>query len=185
MNSMSGLNNETPELTRVVKARLLPADAVLVEADERERIALAKRFGIESIERLSARVELDQCQKGVRAEGSLSADLTQICAVSGDPFRVRIDEAITLRFIEAGTSSLTPSDEDEIDFELTADDCDEIEYGGDSFDLGEAVAQTLGLAIDPYAEGPKADAVRKKAGIVEEGQQDGPLAEALAALKKD
>ena len=47
------------------------------------------------------------------------------------------------------------------------------------------MAQTLGLAIEPYAEGPKADAVRKKAGIVEEGQQDGPLAEALAALKKD
>ncbi|MEM8726635.1 MAG: DUF177 domain-containing protein, partial [Pseudomonadota bacterium] len=68
--------------------------------------------------------------------------------------------------------------------ELDAEDCDEIEYAGDMFDLGEAVAQTLGLAIDPYAEGPNADAARKAAGIVEEGEQDGPLAAALTALKK-
>lgn len=168
----------------MVKARLLPASAVLIEADERERAALAERFGVESIDRLAAEVGLDLCQKGVRAEGSLKADITQMCAVSGEPFPVRIDETITLRFIEQGTSTLIPSDEDEIDFELTADDCDEIEYGGESFDLGEAVAQSLGLAIDPYAEGPKAAAARKKAGIVEEGKQDGPLAQALRGLTK-
>lgn len=168
----------------MVKARLLPAGAVLIEADERERAALAERFGVESIERLSAAIELELCQKGVRAEGSLEADITQVCSVSDEPFPVRVKEAITLRFLEEGTSTLTPSDEDEIDFELTADDCDEIEYSGESFDLGEAVAQTLGLAIDPYAEGPTAAAARKEAGIVEEGQQDGPLAEALKGLSK-
>jgi hypothetical protein len=76
--------------------------------------------------------------------------------------------------------------EDEvIELELEADDCDEIEYSGDMFDLGEAVAQTLGLAIDPYAEGPGADAARKAAGIVAEGEQEGPLAALLAGLKKD
>ncbi|MEM7689346.1 MAG: DUF177 domain-containing protein [Pseudomonadota bacterium] len=180
---MLGSKNEAPELTRMVKARLLPASAVLVEADERERAALADRFGIVSIEALSAQVELEQCQKGVRAQGALQAQITQICAVSGDPFRVAIEEPITLRFIEHGSAALTPSDDDDIDFDLTTEDCEEIEYDGESFDLGEAVAQTLGLAIDPYAEGPNANAVRKKAGIVEEGQQDGPLAQALAALK--
>lgn len=167
----------------MIKARLLPASAVLIEADERERAALAERFAIVSIEKLTAEIELELCQKGVRAEGALKAEITQACAVSGDPFPVRIEEAIVLRFIEEGTATLTPSDEDEIDFELTAEDCDEIEYDGESFDLGEAVAQTLGLAIDPYAEGPKASAARKRAGITEEGQQDGPLAAGLSALK--
>lgn len=52
-------------------------------------------------------------------------------------------------------------------------------------DLGEAVAQSLGLAIDPYAIGPDADTARKEVGIVQEGEQEGPLAAALAALKKD
>ena len=53
--------------------------------------------------------------------------------------------------------------------------------------LGEAIAQTLALAIDPYREGPDADEARKKAGIVsdEDHAPSGPLAEALAGLKKD
>lgn len=168
----------------MVKARLLPAGAVLIEADERERAALAERFGIVSIEALDARVELELCSKGVRAEGTLQADITQICAVSSEPFPVRIEETISLRFIEAGTASLAPSDEDAIDFDVTADDCDEIEHEGESFDLGEAVAQSLGLAIDPYAEGPAANAARRKAGIIKEGEEEGPLAAGLAALRK-
>ena len=74
---------------------------------------------------------------------------------------------------------------DEIEIELAADDLDEIEYSGITFDLGEAVAQSLGLAIDPYAEGPNADATRKAAGISSDDEPSGPLAEALKALKKD
>ena len=182
---MLGSRNEAGELTRTVKARLLPAGAVLIEADERERVALAARFGIVSIEALSARIDLELCSKGVRAEGRLQADITQICAVSSEPFPVRIDEPIALRFIAAGTVTLTPSDEDAIDFDVTADDCDEIEYEGENFDLGEAVAQSLGLAIDPYAEGPGADAARAKAGIMAEGEEDGPLAAGLAALRNN
>lgn len=186
---MLGSKSDAPELTRVIKARLLPASAVLIEADERERAALAERFGVVSIEKLSAEIELDLCKKGVRAEGSMRAELTQACAVSGEDFPVTVAEPITLRFIEAGSLTLTPSEDDEIDFDLTPEDCDEIEYAGDSFDLGEAVAQSLGLAIDPYAEGPSAAAARKEAGIVEEGQGDGPLAAGLAAglagLKKN
>lgn len=171
----------------MIKARLLPADAVRIEADERERIALADRFGIIRIERLKASVELDICAKGVRAQGALSADIVQACAISGEPFAAHIEESIVLRFIEEGTARLTPSDEDDVDFEITAEDCDEIEYSGDAFDIGEAVAQTLGLAIDPYAEGPGADAAREQAGIVKEGKEapSGPLAAGLAALKKD
>ena len=184
MNEMLGSKSDAPELTRVVKARMLPASAVLIEADERERAALAERFGVASIEAFSARVELENCKKGVRAQGTISASITQSCAVSGENFPVAIDEEIAFRFIEEGTASLTPSEDDDIDFELTADDCDEIEYGGDSFDVGEAVAQSLGLAIDPYAEGPNANAARTAAGIVEEGEEDGPLAEALKALKR-
>ncbi len=182
---MLGLSNERPELSRIIKDRTLPAGAVIIEADERERAALARRFGIVSIEQLHSAVDLSLCRKGVRAEGTLSADITQACAVSGEPFAVRLAEPIMLRFIPEGTAALAPSDEDDVDFEITAEDCDEIEYPGDSFDLGEAVAQTLGLAIDPYAEGPAAEAARKLAGIAVQGEQEGPLARALAALKKD
>jgi hypothetical protein len=67
--------------------------------------------------------------------------------------------------------------------ELSEEELDDIPYTGPAFDLGEAVAQSLALAIDPYAAGPEADAVRKETGLTDK-QASGPFA-ALAALKKD
>jgi len=49
--------------------------------------------------------------------------------------------------------------------------------------LGEAAAQTLGLAIDPYRVGSAAEEARK-AGLVSSEQASGPFA-ALATLRKD
>lgn len=171
------------ELTRMVKTRPLPGEPVVIEASEAERAALAARFGLGAVDRLRAEVALEQKPRAIRATGRLHAEIMQPCAVSGEDFPVTIDEPIDLRFVEEGRLSL-PDDEN-AEIELEADDCDEIEYAGEMFDLGEAVAQTLGLAIDPYAEGPNADAARKAAGIVAEGEQEGPLAAMLAALKKD
>ncbi len=170
------------ELSRMVKARPLPADPVVIEASETERAALASRFGLGAVESLRAEVALEAKPRAIRATGRLRADVMQPCAVSGEDFPVTIDEAIDLRFVEE--LHRPPSDEPEIELEIDSDDCDEIEYTGDMFDLGEAVAQTLGLAIDPYAEGPNADAARLAAGIVAEGEQLGPLAEMLQGLKK-
>lgn len=169
------------ELTRMIKARPLPAGAVVIEASEAERAALALRFGLGAVESLRAEVMLEQKPRAIRATGRLRAAIMQPCAISGEDFPVTIDEPVDLRFIEDNQRPATPDEE----IELEADDCDELEFAGDMFDLGEAVAQTLGLAIDPYAEGPGADAARAAAGIVQEGEQLGPLADLLAGLKKD
>lgn len=171
------------ELTRMVKARPLPADPVVIEASEAERAALARRFGLGSVDALRAEIALEAKPRAIRASGRLTAAIMQPCAISGEDFAVTIDEPVDLRFVEENPRPA--SADDAIELELEADDCDEIEYAGDMFDLGEAVAQTLGLAIDPYAEGPNADAARKAAGIVAEGEQEGPLAALLAGLKKD
>lgn len=169
------------ELTRMIKARPLPGDKVVIEASDIERAALAERFGLGAVEWLRAEVGLEQKPRAIRATGHLQAAIRQPCAVSGEEFPVSINEPIDLRFVEAGARGEAVAEE----IELEADDCDEIAFSGDMFDLGEAVAQTLGLAIDPYAEGPDADAARLAAGIVKEGEQDGPMAAMLAALKKD
>lgn len=168
------------ELPRMVKVRPLPGERLVIEATEQERAALAARFGLGAVEALRAEVSLEQRPRAIRATGRLTARIMQPCAISAEDFPVAIDEAIDLRFVEQGQR---PATEDE-EIELEADDCDEIEYAGEMFDLGEAVAQTLGLAIDPYAEGPNADAARKAAGIVQEGEQLGPLADLLSGLKK-
>lgn len=169
------------ELTRMIKTRPLPGEMVVIEATAEERAALAARFALGAVDRLRAEVALEQRPRAIRATGRLRAAIMQPCAISGEDFPVTIDEAIDLRFIEENQRPATGDEE----IELEADDCDEIEYAGEMFDLGEAVAQTLGLAIDPYAEGPNADAARLAAGIVQEGEQDGPLAALLAGLKRD
>lgn len=167
------------ELPRVVKLRQIDARPVRIEADAEERAALAERFGIVAVDRLAADVTLEREGEDVAVSGRLEADIVQTCGISGEDFPVRIDEPIALRFVPE-VARTVPDEE----IELEESELDEIEYTGDALDLGEAIAQSLGLAIDPYATGPNADAARKEAGILEEGAT-GPLAEALRALKKD
>lgn len=166
----------------MVKARPLPAEPVVIEASAEERTALAKRFGLGAVHSLRAEVALESKPRAIRATGRLKAAIMQPCAISTELFPVTIDEPVDLRFVEDSERPMTEDEAQEI--ELEADDCDEIAFTGEMFNLGEAVAQTLGLAIDPYAEGPNADAARLAAGIVAEGEQDGPMAAMLAALQK-
>ena len=171
------------ELHFPVKTKALKEDPYVIEASAAQRAALAERFALSEIEALRAEVMLTPKGGHIAAEGTLKANWLQPCAVSGEDFPVSVQDTIDIRFIPAAPPPTVISADEEI--ELDADDCDEIEFEGDSFDLGEAIAQTFGLAIDPYATGPAADTARKEKGIVSEGEQNGPLAEMLAALKKD
>lgn len=171
------------ELSRMIKTRPLPGELIRIDASEEERAALSVRFGLSAIESLHAEVRLEQNTKAIRAAGRLRAAIIQPCAVSAEDFLVNITEPLDLRFVEE--RALPECEGNDIEIELAADDCDEITYAGEMFDLGEAIAQSLGLAIDPYAEGPNAQAARQAAGIVQEGNELGPLAAALSALKKD
>ena len=167
----------TPEYSVMIDPRQIGIKPVVLEPGEAERRKLAGRFGLSRIDHMRAEVALEAEGQTVRARGRLKAHVMQPCAVSGEDFPVTIDEPIDLRFVPAGTHA--PGEE----IELDAQACDEIEYEGTSFDLGEAAAQTLALAIDPFAEGPGADAFRKAAGLTDESSS-GPFA-ALAALRKD
>lgn len=168
----------SPEFSRVFDVRQSEGKAVRLVPNEAERAALARRFGLVSIARIEADIVLTRDGLAVDAKGRLSADFVQSCAVSGEDLPVSVDEPLTFRFVPESTGH-TPDEE----LELDVGDLDEIEYSGTSFDLGEAVAQSLALAIDPFAVGPDAEEARRRAGIVGEGAS-GPFA-ALAALKRD
>lgn len=170
------------ELMRLISVRSLPDGHVVIEANEKERSALAERFGIGAVHDLRAEVTLSQVTRGVHATGTLHSQIEQECATSGEPFPVTLEEPVDLLFVPA-TKRGNGSAEEEV--ELDTDELDEMEYTGDNFDLGEAVAQTLGLAIDPYARGPNADAVRQQTGIVPDDAPKGPLAEALTNLSSN
>ena len=169
---------DAPEFSRCIDVRQAGGLSPVLEAAAAEREALARRFAITAVNRLVARLDLAREGRAVKASGTLEADIIQPCAVSGDDLDVAIREPLAFRFVPA--SQHQPGDEE---VELEAEELDEIEYEGTQFDLGEAVAQSLALAIDPYLTGPNADAVRAKAGLL--GESDaGPFA-ALKALKKD
>ena len=167
-----------PEFARNVKLDRLPASLVL-EADEAERAALARRFGLPGVAALRAEVTLGRDGDIIDVRGTLSARFEQLCAVSGERFDNRLEERLALRFVPPGDA---PDEESEQEF--APDAPDEIEYENAAFDLGEAVAQSFGLLIDPFATGPDADKVRREAGIVDETAPSGPFA-ALATLRTD
>lgn len=166
------------EFSREVRARPQPPERLTIEADPAECAALAQRFGVVAISDLRADLTFAAAGEAVEARGMLTADLTQLCAVSDEALSLHLEEPLALRFVRE-TRAVDPEEE----AELPGDEPDEVEFSGDSFDLGEAVAQTLGLAIDPYAEGPKAEAARREAGILAEGEREGPLADLLRGLR--
>lgn len=168
-----------PEFSRTVDVRHLPAAALAVEADEAERRALAGRFGLVSIGALRAVIAFGQDGEAVSADGRLTAQVVQPCAISGEDLAVSIDEPLALRFVPEGAAPQPQRPDEEI--ELDADALDEIPYSGTAFDLGEAIAQSLALAIDPYATGPEAERVRAEYGLDDPGA--GGAFAALAALK--
>lgn len=168
--------SEALEFSRLFDRRHLSGKPEHLVATEAECKALSRRFGLVSIGRLEATLTLSADGDTIAARGKLDADIVQSCAVSGDDLPVSVAEKIDLRFVPQQEIA-------EEELELESGDLDEIPYAGHTFDVGEAVAQSLALAIDPYATGPRADQVRKEKGLLEPGAA-GPFS-ALAALKKD
>jgi uncharacterized metal-binding protein YceD (DUF177 family) len=166
------------EFSRPVDIREADGKQLELTADEAERAALARRFDLVRIDRLEAEIALSRDGDRINATGMLSADIVQSCAVSAEDLPVAVHERLAFRFVPQA-SDHRPDEEVELD----ADELDEIEYSGTSFDLGEAVAQSLALAIDPFAIGPEAEHARQQAGLL--GESDaGPFA-ALKGLLKE
>ena len=162
-------------------ARVVPIDSLgeapremRIEADPAERAALAVRFGLVAIERLAATAALHRDGGIVVAEGRLRAQAVQSCVATGDPLAASVDVPFALRFQPAAAP---PGDE----IELSATDCDTLDYEGGAIDLGEAVAEEFVLALDPFPRAPDAEARLREAGVLGEAET-GPFA-ALKELK--
>lgn len=166
-----------PEFSRTFRLDELGGTprAVSIAAEEGERAALAARFGLIGIERLQAQAELERDGDVVSATGTFEAEVTQSCVASGEPVPARIAGDFALRFVRAGEE---PCPEE---VELQESELDEIDYEGSAIDLGEAVAQTMALALDPFPRAAGADEKLREAGVLGE-EEAGPFA-ALKALK--
>ncbi len=159
--------DNAPEFSRCFKVDTLGATPVAVEiaADETERNALAARFGLQAIASLTARARIMLRDKQPVAEGSFSAALTQTCIATADAVPVQVELPLKLRFIdEAAVPEVG-------EIELTFDAYDDMALSGEMIDLGEGVAHTMALALDPFPRGPNADRILRAAGVIAEGEE--------------
>jgi uncharacterized metal-binding protein YceD (DUF177 family) len=123
-----------------LKAR---AEPFALSAGPAARAALARRFGLLDLPLLSATLEVRRSAGGAEAQGWMEAEAVQACVLSGEPVVTRIDEPLHLRFETLGEAHA-----DEV--ELSADDLDIMGVEDGMIDLGEALAQSLALALPPY-----------------------------------
>lgn len=167
----------TPEFSRPVRIDTIGegSRSIAIEADEAERAALATRFGLIALDSLSADAVLRREGDAILAEGRMRAVATQACVASGAPVPAKVDEGFNLRFVPE-----SEADADEI--ELAPEDWDTIDYSGGAIDLGEAVAETLALGLDPFPRAPEADAILKEAGVLSEDEA-AEASSPFAALK--
>lgn len=144
----------TPEFSRPIKAGHIHGNPLTHElvAEAPSRAALAARFNVPAITVLSGRFTLTHERGGIiTADLHMRAQVTQLCVVTLEPFEAKIDEQVTLRFVPAARLN---------DEELAPESLegpDEIPYENDSIDLGEALAEQLALALDPYPRKPGAE----------------------------
>lgn len=168
----------TPEFSRPERIDMIGEGErrVAIDANETERAALARRFNLVAIDRLAADYAVRREAAGITARGQVRADVVQACSVTDEPLAVRIAEEVDLRFVE------TLGEAEEL--ELGEDMLDTVTIEGGTIDLGEAAAETMALALDPYPRGPNAAAALKAAGVVSEDEVErGPFAGLKAQLE--
>jgi uncharacterized metal-binding protein YceD (DUF177 family) len=162
-----------PEFSRLVPLGRLGVEPFRQEiaASEAERAALAQRFDLVALDRLSAVVELVRRGHDMfLLRAAFSAKFVQSCVVTLDPVGGAVSEEFTLLYappeMEAEEGRTV---EDEIAFEPLV---------GNAIDIGEAVAQQFSLALPPFPRSPEAILAAEAPAA----DEPGPLAAALARL---
>ncbi len=141
------------EFSRPVAVYRLGAEKTFdIAASSGECRALAARFGVEAISGLTAQVTLTKLEsdRRIRLDARFSTDVVQSCVVTLDPLASHLDDRFSLVF-DAGASP-----EREIMVSLDGDDPPEPLADG-IIDIGEAVAEHLGLALEAYPRAPDTD----------------------------
>ena len=169
-----------PELSRPLPVDRVSAGGIeeTIKASDKERAALAERFGLLDLPKLEAHVEVHPTRGGAMFEvtGHMEADVVQQCVATLEPLPAHLKQEIGVlcaspEMLETGAVSL-PADLDEEETEAIV---------GGVIDLGEMVAQHLGAALDPYPRKPGVAFVEAEYGA--EAAAPNPFAK-LAELKK-
>lgn len=173
-----------PEFSRIVRVDRIPASGMHldIEAKPAERAALAGRFVIQSIDALRAEMTLRVLAGGavVRVNGHVEAQVVQTCVVTLEPVVQMVSEDFVLSF---GAEQSDDQPMAEIELSLDEEDPPDPILDG-TIDVGEAVAEHVALALDPFPRKPGTSFEGGGDGEVEEEKRPNPFA-VLAQLHKN
>lgn len=159
---------------------------VRLEADEKERKALADSWDILSVDDLRAELQVNRWKKdGIRVKGRVRAKIVQACVVTLEPVPSVIDEQFEQIFVPENSklARRPANDAGEMVLDPDGPDLPEV-FVGDTIDAGAVVTEFTALAIDPY---PRKAGIEFDGHIEDDGQNDkkpSPFA-ALKDWKKD
>lgn len=133
------------------------------EADDRQRIDLARRLAIMSVEKAECIATIQKVSGGTfHVMGTVRADITQSCVVSLAPVPASVEDefegwysdkdANAVSFAKARSERDVKKGQTEI--EVLEESADPEQIVGGKIDIGELATQFLSLALDPY---PQAD----------------------------
>jgi uncharacterized metal-binding protein YceD (DUF177 family) len=157
-----------PEFSRLIAIEGIIPDKPRPEhitASVEECAALAKRFDLQSLSGLKAKLTVLRVSDGniIRVEGDIEAEVVQICVVSLQGVPSEIKAHFDTYFTEDGKEGF----EHEQVFNIDVDDeVPDMVINGGMLDLGELTAQYLSLELDPY---PRAPGVSLPAQMKESG----------------
>lgn len=155
--------------------RVRDGERIDLTASDAECAEIARRLGLLGLDRLEAHAALSCDGPAIRVEGRVKARLTQACVATGEPVPGHVDEPFAVTFLPE------PRGDRDEEIELGSADLDTMFHDGQGIELGQAVVDSLALALDPYPRSANADEALKAAGVIGEDEA-GPFA-ALAALK--
>jgi uncharacterized protein len=162
-----------PEFSRMLAVDRVPkgGSTERIAAEPAECAALARRLSLPALHCLSAELKAEPWRGGgLKLEGGLSAELEQVSVISLETFRRKVEFPILRYFLPADAAALAE-----------ADDVDAIEQG--SVDLGEVVAETLALDLDPYPRKEGEEFATGADSATDPVEKSSPFA-VLSALKR-
>ena len=140
-----------PEFSRPVRITDLGGEGTTVsqKADSTERAALARRFGVAAVGRMSYEAQIRPSGDGWRVTGLARARVTQPCVVTLEEIAQEIEEPFARTFLPgvepAGIGDIAPDEAE-----------DPPEPLGTRLDPAEMASEAVALAIDPYPRAPGA-----------------------------
>ena len=177
------------ELSRLIALGDLGRDGATLEitADAHELAALAERFDLVAVDSLAATVTLKRGEADhmLRLRGKLSAEVVQSCVITLEPVACHVEGFVEVDYSphengRPAVRDMAPS----ADIAPGEDDLPEF-LEGDEIDVGEVVAEHLGLNLNPYPRRPGVEFRGEEGAVQDDADDGGPVRASPFAVLRD